>query len=192
LRKKMPNERELVERILAGDREAQTAFYAENARRLYPICVHFLGYQDPDAEDVVQDAFLIALGKLGGFEFRSSLYTWLAHICVNLCYERLRKRKKMMASLETDLERLTVPRAADLEKQKDADEEKKRRLEILGRLIRSMSDKCREILELRDKRGESYINITRILKIQPGTVMSQLARCRKALRTLLENELKGV
>src|SRR6185295_7064955 len=111
LRSRMPDERGLVAKILAGDLEAQTAFYEQNAKRLYPICVHFLGYQDPEAEDIVQEAFLIGFKKMGGFEFRSSLYTWLAHICVNLCYERLRGRKRVLASLESDLEKLTLPQA---------------------------------------------------------------------------------
>src|ERR1700690_1053259 len=114
----MPNERDLVQSILAGDHAAQTAFYQENAKRLYPICVHFLGYQDPEAEDIVQDTFLIAFKKLEGFEFRSSLYTWLAHICVNLCYERLRKRKKVLATEAVDLEILSAPQAGSLENQK--------------------------------------------------------------------------
>ena len=54
-----------------------------------------------------------------------------------------------------------------------------------------MSEKCRGVLELRDLKGESYINIARVLKIPPGTVMSQLARCRQALKQLLENEKSG-
>ena len=187
----MQNERDLVQKILSGDLEAQALFYQENAKRLYPICVHFLGYQDPEAEDIVQDCFLIAFKKLEGFEFRSSLYTWLAHICVNLCYERLRRRKKVLATEETGLELLTASRSGAAENQRLEDEEKNKQLEVLKRLIQSMSEKCRGVLELRDQRGESYINIARALKIPPGTVMSQLARCRKALRHLFENEQSG-
>lgn len=187
----MENERDLVQKILAGDKEAQTAFYQENAKRLYPVCVHFLGHEDSDSEDIVQETFLIAFRKLGGFEFRSSLYTWLDHICVNLCFERLRKRKKNLTALQTDLERLLRLQAASQEDRKMEEEEKRSRLEVLRRLTESMSEKCREVLDLRDKRGESYIHIAKALKIPMGTVMSQLARCRKALRTLMENELKG-
>ncbi|HUO58923.1 MAG TPA: RNA polymerase sigma factor [bacterium] len=187
----MADEKQLVEKILAGDLGAQTAFYEENARRLYPICVHFLGYQDPEAQDIVQDTFLIAFGKLAEFEFRSSLYTWLSHICVNLCYERLRRRKRVLAAEETDLEKFLHSRVAAQEDQGREEEEKKGRLELLRRLIRNMGEKCRGILELRDQKGESYVNIARILKIPPGTVMSQLARCREALRKLLENEKDG-
>jgi RNA polymerase sigma-70 factor (ECF subfamily) len=187
----MQDEKELVRRILAGDPEAQKAFYERNAGRLYPVCVHFLGYQDPDAEDIIQETFLIALKKLSRFEFRSSLYTWLDHICVNLCFERLRKRKRELASLAGDLEKLTRPQAQSLDNQQRAEDEKKGRLEILRRLTQSMSNRCREVLDLRDQRGESYIHIAKTLKMPMGTVMSQLARCRKALRQMMENEIKG-
>src|SRR5208337_1766651 len=53
----MPDERDLVRKILAGDQEAQTLFYRENARRLYHICIHFLGPEDDDADDIVQQTF---------------------------------------------------------------------------------------------------------------------------------------
>jgi RNA polymerase sigma factor (sigma-70 family) len=185
-------ERELVKKILKGDKEAQGAFYSENAKRLYPVCVHFLGYQDPEAEDIVQETFIIAFRKLKEFEHRSSLYTWLCHITVNLCHERLRGRKKVLASLEEDLERFTQARADTLAKQKQDEKEVKARLEMVERLMQTMSEKCRRIIELRDRKGESYINLARVLKIPPGTVMSQLARCRQALKQLLEIEMKGV
>ncbi len=186
----MSDERSLVERILAGDREAQAQFYGDYARRLYPVCVHFLGSGDSDAEDVVQDTFIIAWRKLGKFRFESSLYTWLNHICVNLCYERLRKRKRLLSSLEQDLEKLTLSQSGWFQKRKDEEEEKKALLLKLNTLIDSMGEKCKEILILRDREGVSYIQLAQQLKIPPGTVMSQLARCRKALKQLMQNELK--
>jgi len=186
----MPDERDLVEKILAGDLEAQTQFYRDYAKRLYPVCVHFLGAVDSDAEDVIQEAFLIAWRKLGKFRFESSLYTWLNHICVNLCYERLRKRKRQLVTMEQDLEKLSQPRSGWFQKRKDEEEEKKALLARLNALIDSMGEKCKQILILRDREGASYINLAKILRIPPGTVMSQLARCRKALRHLMQNELK--
>lgn len=187
----MADERELVQKILSGNVEAQTAFYRENARRLYHICVHFLGPEDDDAEDILQQTFLIALGKLREFEFRSTLYTWMSNICANLCYERLRRKRKVLASLHEDLERLALPRSPSPGEEKEDEEEKQARLALLDRITGSLSERCRKVLELRDKKGESYIEISRTLKIPMGTVMSQLARCRKALRNLFDGEWKG-
>ena len=187
----MSDERELVRKILAGDVEAQTHFYREHAKRLFHICIHFLGPEDEDAEDILQQTFLIALGKLEGFEFRSTLYTWMSHICANLCYERIRRKKKVLASLHEDLERLSVPQSNVPAEDKESEEEKRARLALLERITDSLSERCRRVLDLRDKKGESYINISRALKIPMGTVMSQLARCREALKQLVENEMEG-
>ena len=98
----------------------------------------------------------------------------------------------MLASLHEDLEKLTLPLSGSQEDQRQEEVEKNGQVETLKRLIQSMGEKCRRILELRDLQGESYINISRILRIAPGTVMSQLARCRKALKALMTGGGKEV
>ena len=181
----------LVRQILAGDEKAKSLFYKTYAPRIYPICVHFLGYKDPDAEDMAQETFLLALTHLKGFEGRSSLYTWLARICVNLCLQRLRKREKTLVSLQEDLEKFALPLSQSLEGARQEAETSRRREELLERVSKSLSEKCRNIIDLRDHRGESYIQIAKLLRIPIGTVMSQLARCREALKRLVENEMEG-
>ena len=184
------SEVELIQQILAGDEQAKTRLYAAHVHRLKPICVHFLGYQDSDIDDIVQQTFLIALQKLPEFEPRSTLYTWLAHICVNLCYERIRKRKRVLVSLEEELEQLTVPLSQSLEGEKGRKDEEREKIKLLERLIQAMGGKCRKIIELRDRQGESYASIGKVLKIPIGTVMSQLARCRETLKKMLQSSLK--
>ena len=185
------NEKELVQKILAGDEEAKTQFYRTHVDRLYPTCVHFLGYQDPEVDDVIQETFLIAFKKLDGFQFRSALATWMNRICVNLCYKRLIKRRNTLATLQEDLEHLTSPQAAVSAEKEFEDKEKRFKMELVGRLLGSLSAKCRQIIELRDQTGNSYAEIGKILKLPMGTVMSQLARCREALKQLVENEMEG-
>ena len=176
---------------MAGDEAAKTLFYQSHLNRLKPICVHFLGYQDSDIDDIIQQTFLIAFEKLPEFQPRSTLYTWIAHICVNLCYERLRKRKRVLSSLQDELEQLTltVVRARD-EEQRHQDEQKEKIL-LVERLLGSMSEKCRKIIELRDREGQSYAVIGKLLKIPIGTVMSQLARCRETLKELVMHAMEG-
>ena len=90
----------------------------------------------------------------GKFRFESSLYTWLNHICVNLCYERLRKRKKMLVSLEEDLEKLTQPHSGWFKRTKGRGGGKKGAFwPGSTRIIDSMGEKCRQILVLRDREG---------------------------------------
>ena len=183
------SEKELIQQILAGDEGAKTRFYESHVHRLKPICIHFLGYQDPDIEDIIQETFLIAFQKLPAFEPRSTLYTWIAHICVNLCYQRLYKRKKALVSEEETLEQVTASMAEKAQSDQADQADKKQKLDLIERFLQTMSEKCRQILDLRDRRGESYIAICKIVKAPIGTVMSQLARCRETLRKMVQSSL---
>jgi RNA polymerase sigma-70 factor (ECF subfamily) len=178
-------DRELVDKFLRGDTDAEELFYSLFRPRLYRTSVYFLGSQDPDAEDVVQETFLIALPKIKDFDFCAPLYAWLRQICVYLCYERLRKRKRVLLSLEEDLETFTRKLAADRVRDRDEEEDKRVKLALLEKLKKEMDEPSRKILELRDSQGQSYAEISRNLNIPIGTVMSRLARSREALRKLV-------
>lgn len=181
----------MIEKILAGDESAKTLFYNSHTHRLKPICVHFLGYQDPDIDDIIQQTFLIAFEKLPEFQPRSTLYTWIAHICVNLCYERLRKRKRVLATLQEELEVLTISLVHAREAEQESQSEQSSKILLMERLLGSMSGKCRRIIELRDRQGKSYAVIGKLLKLPMGTVMSQLARCRETLKSLVIHDREG-
>ncbi len=181
-------ERELVRRVLDGDKSAQTEFFLVHRDRLYRTCVYFLGYQDPEAEDIVQEAFIIALRKLPEFEFKASLNTWLTQICVFLCYKRLHKRHRAVLSSHEELEALAKP----IETDPGAREEAAFRERVLG-LIRDCMDKisveCRRLLKMRDQDNKSYALIGEEMKVPIGTVMSRLSRCREALKVLVKNAM---
>src|SRR5581483_2129740 len=98
------DERQLVERVLKGDEDAKTLFYQTYRQKLYSFCVYFMGANDPEIEDILQEAFLSVYQKLPQFEFRSRLDTWLTQICIHRCYRYFRKRGKMAAQAQDDLE----------------------------------------------------------------------------------------
>jgi RNA polymerase sigma-70 factor (ECF subfamily) len=127
------DERELVQKILQGDEQAKTQFYVQYRERLYKDCVFLLGYRDPEAEDVVQETFLIAFKKLKEFEFRASLGTWLTQICIFLCYNRYRKRAKTVVQEQADLEKILSRRTLEGEGRKAQDEEKAAKIQIIDK-----------------------------------------------------------
>ena len=183
-------DRELVQKILQGDEQAKTQFYVQFRERLYKDCVFLLGYRDPEAEDLVQEAFMIAFKKLPAFEFRSALGTWLTQICIFLCYNRYRSRAKMVVQEEADLETLLRPRALESQAQKSRDEDKARKLQLIDKGLEKIGPECREIVVLRDKEEKTYLEIGKLLKVPLGTVMSRLSRCKKALKLLIEQMIE--
>jgi RNA polymerase sigma-70 factor (ECF subfamily) len=189
-RKTVMEEKELVERVLKGESLAEEEFFKTYRPRLMRCSYFFLGARDPETEDVVQQTFLIAFPKLKDYDFRAPIYAWLKRICVNLCYERLRHRKRVLASLDEDLEVYTRDAARLKQEAGDAEAEKAFLLALVAELQATMDETSRRILRLRDVEGKSYSEISRILEIPIGTVMSRLARSRQELKKRFQARLK--
>jgi RNA polymerase sigma-70 factor (ECF subfamily) len=90
---------ELIRRALARDDTAFRAIMERHNRRLYRIARSILR-NDSEAEDVVQEAYITAFTRLGGFRGDSSLATWLSRITMNEALGRLR-RERPTVDLET-------------------------------------------------------------------------------------------
>ena len=151
--------------------------------------MYFLGGQDSEAEDIVQDTFVIAFPKLKDYVFRAPIYAWLRQICLRLCYARLRTRGRVLASLEEDLEMFMRRMAVERLQNDDLEITKQARLVQLRGLIQQLNPASREIIDLRSVQGMSYTQISLALKIPLGTVMSRLARARDQIRKMVELEL---
>ncbi len=185
------DERELVQKILQGDENAKTEFYLAHREKLYRDCVYFLGRQDHEAEDVVQEAFITAFRKLPGFEFRSSLGTWLTQIGIYLCFNRYRKRLKQVAKEQSELEDLLTHGAPGKNVDRGRVEVHQSQLRLVEKCLLKIGKECGAIIRLRDFDGLPYVDIGIALKIPVGTVMSRLARCKKALKTLVDQVLEA-
>jgi RNA polymerase sigma-70 factor (ECF subfamily) len=183
--------RELVQKVLQGDAKAAQEFVERYRGYMYKTCSNILGYRDPDAEDMVQEAFIVAFRKLPEFELRTTLEPWLAQICVFLCYQHIRKRQRMISKMDEDLETLAVPTAVARQESLDEENTRKEKVAFLDKCLGQISEECRKIIELREKEEKAYADIGKIMKIPIGTVMSRLSRCKQALMTLAQGLLKG-
>lgn len=179
------DDRELVQKLINKDPMAEQYFFSAYKEKLYQACTYLLGYQDPEAEDIAQEAFMVALRKLPEFEFRSSLYRWLYRICVFLCYKRIRARNRQVAHLDEQLEAMSGPLAVEREFRDQQDLETQKIMIMIRQQRDLMGAPCRDLLVLRDDEEKSYALISELLKIPMGTVMSRLARCKEALKQLV-------
>ena len=180
----MGEEEALVRRVIAGDPEAEEKFFQMFRPRLFRASMYFLGGQDSEAEDIVQDTFVIALPKLKFYVFKAPIYAWLRQICLRLCYARLRSRSRVLASLEEDLEMFMQRMAVERIQNDDLEISKQQKLVYLRELIQQLNPDSRQIIELRSVQGLSYAAISQALGIPLGTVMSRLARARDQIRKL--------
>jgi RNA polymerase sigma-70 factor, ECF subfamily len=79
-----------------GDETAFRRLVERHSRGVFQLAYRLTG-SEPDAEDVVQEAFLKACRELKRFESRSSFRTWLHRITVNCAYDLLRQRPRHQA-----------------------------------------------------------------------------------------------
>lgn len=81
----------LAERVASGDRQAFRILMRRFHGLLYRTARSIVT-DDADAEDVLQNAFLLAYRKISGFRGNAKLSTWLVRIVVNEALACARKR----------------------------------------------------------------------------------------------------
>ena len=153
--------------------------------KLYKSAYFLLGNKE-DAEDLCQDVFCNVFKSLDVFRGRSSLYTWIYRIMLNLYYQRLRNKYKEQAILENkslqDTNNLTV--AHD-------DIEKDELEHALQNAINSLPNVHKSVIILKYLEGMSYENIAKVLDCPVGTIRSRLYNAKERLKEKLSNLIGG-
>ncbi len=86
------DDREIVAAIAAGDPTGLADAYDQYAEALYGYC-HLLTGDPDDAADSVQDAFVVAVARIGGLRDPRRLRPWLYALARNECHRRLDPEK---------------------------------------------------------------------------------------------------
>jgi RNA polymerase sigma-70 factor (ECF subfamily) len=154
------------------DERAFGILYQRHSTYLYRLALRLTAGSEDDAEDLVHDAWIRAVQRMAGFEWRSQLRTWLAGFIVSLWRERLRDMTKD----------LPFDEAATAETSPLSDTSARIDVE---RALASLAPGFREVLILHDVEGYTHEDIATMLGVQPGTSKSQLSRARAAMRRAL-------
>ena len=83
-----------VSRARAGDSDAFRLLVEQHSRLIFRVAYRMTG-NEHDADDVVQETFLLAYKQLGRFEERANFGTWLHRIAVNCALDLLRSRGRL-------------------------------------------------------------------------------------------------
>jgi len=141
------------------------------------------------AEEVLQEALIKAYRALPRFEARSSFYTWLYRITVNLALD-WRRRSKREPTVEWDdaIAHEVDPRglvAATVSVDPEVEMRRHEIRDLVSAGIQTLPDGQREVLLLREVDGLSYEEIAESMQISKGTVMSRLHYARKKMIVFL-------
>lgn len=182
---KRERERELIEKVRAGDGEAYFQLVSEYRVRLYRKACSLLSSPE-DAEDVLQEALVTAFRAIGKFRGESGFYTWIYRIVINKCRDFQRSRQSRR---EEDIE-LYHPVLSDGRVSLEKNLELSDNAEYLIKKVNGLGKKYREILLMRYYDDLSYQEIADALGLNVGTVKSRLFKARELLkRAILGNGL---
>ena len=154
--------------------------YRDHAGRLYSLVFRMAGSRD-EAEDLLQEVFLLAHRKVASYRGESTLGTWLYRLAVNHCLDFLRSRQARMAKSTDSLDdegasepAASLPAIPAAITQID-----------LERAIARLPDGCRAAFLLHDVEGFEHNEVAGMLGISEGTSKSQVHKARLKLRGML-------
>jgi len=171
-----------VRRILAGDPSAYGEVVRRHERGLRRLVTGIVGDVHL-AEDVVQEAFLLAYRRLAGFRGEATFRTWITRIAIREAVRsrtRWRRLWRRLVPLEAARGRESKREAAAAAAARD--------LEGVLALLERIPARERAALLLHAVEGRSYSEIASILEAPIGTVGSLISRARVRLRGLEAGE----
>jgi RNA polymerase sigma-70 factor (ECF subfamily) len=179
---------ELIRAAQANDHAAFESLVRRYSERAFRAAYRVVRDQQA-AEEVLQEAMIKAYRALPRFEARSSFYTWLYRITVNLALDR-RRRGKREATVEWDdaIAHEVDPRgmvAATTSVDPELELRRHEVRDLVAAGIQTLPDAQREVLLLREVDGLSYEEIAETMQISKGTVMSRLHYARKKMIVFL-------
>ncbi len=186
-----PEDHELVRAALEGDGMAYRCLVERYQGRIYAVIFGMVRNRE-DARELSQDAFVKAYKNLARFRLESSFYTWLCRISMNVAIDHLR-RQKLRRTEEFDegiasRESTGVISLAHHREDPRRNLERKQMRERILEEIEKLPEDQRQVLVLREVEGLSYKEISTVMDIPEGTVMSRLYYARKKLQGALKEQ----
>ncbi|MBL8548360.1 MAG: RNA polymerase sigma factor [Hyphomonadaceae bacterium] len=169
---------ELVRQAGAGDRGAATALVRKHLGRIKGVAQRMLG--DPaEAEDVAQEVFLRAWREAPKWKpGQAKFETWMHRVALNLCYDRLRRRRET-PDAEAGLMVADPAQGADeawLARQRAA---------RVSEAMRKLPERQRAAITLCHLQEMSNIDAAAALEVSVEALESLLSRGRRALKAAL-------
>jgi RNA polymerase sigma-70 factor (ECF subfamily) len=166
------NENEIIQRCQQHDLSAYKMIYDRYEQPLLHTALRMLGQQQ-DAEDAVQMTFLKLYRGIQNYNYSSKFSTYFFRILMNVCFDVLRKRKRVKV----------FPLEEGYASYHSRHEERM----LLEEAIRALPERMRACFILFAVEELKQSEIAQILNITPGGVKSTIYHAKTRLRAKLSN-----
>jgi RNA polymerase sigma factor (sigma-70 family) len=180
---------ELVARTQDGDPRAFDELVVKYSPRLYGL-VYNMTANHEDANDLLQDVFAKAFRSIKGFRGKSSFYTWIHSIAVNMTINFLKKRGRRFQmslddvdlNIQNDKEFIELTSGASPVREADLGELQQK----LNEAMLKLSPEHRAVVTMFDIQGMPHAEISKVLGVSEGTIRSRLFYAHRQLQAHLE------
>ncbi len=167
----------LIKACKKGDNQAQKELYDLFAPKMMVIALRY-SKSVPEAEDILQDAFVKVFQKIGSLKQDDKLGGWIKRIVINTALNQ--NRSKLYMFPMSQVEENTISDESEINLSEIHFQE-------LLKMIQALPLGCQTIFNLYAIEGYSHSDIAKKLGISSGTSKSQYSRARKILREKLES-----
>lgn len=170
-------DRALVRRYLAGQRDAASGLVDRYQKRLFNVALRMLG-NIQDAEDVTQTVFLNVFLKLRTYDPSYRFFSWVYRMTVNESLNTIKRRKPTV--MLADEPGIQAP-GAEPDHAMEAQDR-------VGKALMGLKPDDRAVVVLKHFASFSYEEIANVLEIPVKTVKSRLFTARERLRLTLREK----
>ena len=178
-------DRALVLRAQGGERAAFGKLVTKYMQRAYYTALGLVGTHD-DALDLSQEAFARAFRARASIDAARPFFPWLYQIIRRLCFNHTRDQRSHRQKLEKAGAWLADTTMGSRPLSPEREMERTELREQVADAIRRLSEREREVLVMREFQELRYREISELLDIPMGTVMSRLYTARRSLARELE------
>ena len=188
-KRKSDEDKGLVERAQKGDTAAFDELVVKHSPRLYGLVYHMISNHE-DTHDLLQDIFAKAYRSLKRFRGKSSFYTWIYSIAVNMSLNFLKKRgrhrKLSLDDMDSGVQYTDEYLEATAGKTPSQEVNILELQERLNMAMQELSEDHRAVVTMFDIQGIPHAEISKILGVSEGTVRSRLFYAHRRLQNYLE------
>lgn len=168
-------EKELINGVRKGNRQAQQALYEKYSPVLFGLCRRYVKSYE-DAEDVMVEGFYKIMSKIDQYTGKGNFEGWMKRIMVNESLMHIRKRHNLNMTVEI----------ADYDMPKDPTIEQDLAAQDILDLLDKLPTGYRTVFNMYVIEGYKHREIAEILEISINTSKSQLILAKKRMKEMVE------
>lgn len=173
----MPDDKEIIEQILKGEKELYEKLMRKYDQRLFRISMSIIN-DEAEARDIMQNTYLNAYLQLSSLENKTGFSTWLTRILINESLLRKKKKIKHEQILNTQSKKNNdeTPLKSLLNKELKT---------LLEKAIAELPEKYKLVFVMREIEEMSTRETREVLKLSESNVKIRLSRAKEMLREKL-------